>query len=91
MYSFDTYNEKEFKIMQFLFPKYRRFYIKGKDEKGNLIFACKLVQENGLCSDYENRLEMCKKYPVKRLRFKPIFHEGCGFFIKENKFENYLK
>ena len=35
MYSVDTYTEKEFKIMQFLFPAYRRFYIKGKDEEGN--------------------------------------------------------
>ena len=32
MYSYDTYTEKEFKIMQFLFPAYKRFYIKGKDE-----------------------------------------------------------
>ena len=37
MYSVDTYTEKEFKIMQFLFPAYRRFYIKGKDEQGNLV------------------------------------------------------
>ena len=37
MYSFDTYTEKEFKIMQFLFPSYKRFYIKGKDEDGNLL------------------------------------------------------
>ena len=32
MYSVDTYTEKEFKIMQFLFPPYKRFYIKGRDE-----------------------------------------------------------
>ena len=52
MYSFDTYTEKEFKIMQFFFPTYRRFYIKGKDEEGNFIFACKLVTPTGnvLCT-----------------------------------------
>ena len=33
MYSYDTYTEKEFKIMQFLFPTYRRFYIKGKESR----------------------------------------------------------
>ena len=43
MYSFDTYTPKEFKIMQFLYPAYKRFYIKGKDKEGNLIFACKYV------------------------------------------------
>ena len=45
MYSFDTYTTTDFKIMQFLFPAYRRFYIRGKDEEGNLIFACKYVTE----------------------------------------------
>ena len=60
MYSFDTYTEKEFKIMQFIFPAYKRFYIKGKDEDGNLIFACKYVTKEGLCSVYDKRLKMCK-------------------------------
>ena len=67
MYSFDTYSEKEFKIMQFLFPAYKRFYIKGKDEDGNLIFACKYVTDEGLCSVYEKRLPMCKKYPARKI------------------------
>ena len=35
MYSFDTYTTTDFKIMQFLFPAYKRFYIRGKDEEGN--------------------------------------------------------
>lgn len=91
MYSFDTYTEKEFKIMQFLFPSYKRFYIKGKDESGNLIFACKYVSKEGLCTVYEKRLQMCKKYPVKRI-FSPMkLHEGCGFRVEEKKFEDYLK
>ena len=64
MYSVDTYTEKEFKIMQFLFPQYKRFYIKGKDEEGNLIFACKLVTPDGLCSDYKHRPRMCRNYPA---------------------------
>ena len=42
MYSYDTYTEKEFKIMQFLFPAYKRFYIKGRDDEGNLIFPVNL-------------------------------------------------
>ena len=29
MYSVDTYTEREFKLMQFFFPSYKRFYIKG--------------------------------------------------------------
>ena len=64
MYSFDTYTTTDFKIMQFLFPAYKRFYIRGKDEFGNLIFACKYVTDEGLCSVYDKRLKMCKKYPA---------------------------
>ena len=91
MYSFDTYTEKEFKIMQFLFPAYRRFYIKGKDENGNLIFACKYVTEEGLCSVYDKRLKMCRRYPVKRI-YRPMkLHEGCGYKVEEKRFEDYLK
>ena len=41
MYSFDTYTTTDFKIMQFLFPAYRRFYIRGKDEEGIRLRMCK--------------------------------------------------
>lgn len=91
MYSYDTYNEKEFKIMQFLFPAYKRFYIKGKDKEGNLIFACKLVTKEGLCSDYEHRLRMCKNYPAKKIFYPGKLHEGCGYKVNIKTFEDYLK
>ena len=91
MYSYDTYTEKEFKIMQFIFPSYKRFYIKGKDSDGNLIFACKYVTEDGLCSVYEKRLPMCKRYPAKKIFYKANLHEGCGFKIIEKTFKDYLK
>ena len=91
MYSYDTYTEKEFKIMQFLYPPYKRFYIKGKDEHGNLIFACKLVTPDGKCSVYNKRLRMCRNYPVKRLKQKRALHEGCGYIVKDIKFTDYLK
>lgn len=91
MYSYDTYTEKEFKIMQFLYPAYKRFYIKGKDDEGRLIFACKLVTEDGLCSDYKHRLRMCKNYPAKRLNFYGKLHDGCGYRVIKKEFKDYLK
>ncbi len=91
MYSIDTYTEKEFRIMQFLFPAYKRFYIKGKDEDGNLIFACKMVTKDGLCSDYKHRLRMCKNYPAKRISYPGRLHDGCGYSVEEKHFEDYLK
>ncbi len=91
MYSMDTYTEKEFKIMQRIFPKYKRFYIKGKDEFGNLIFACKLVTKEGLCSDYKHRLRMCKNYPARRINYPGKLHEGCGYKVQERNFKDYIK
>ena len=91
MYSVDTYTEEEFKIMQNIFPTYKRFYIKGKDEFGNLIFACKLVTPDGLCSDYKNRPRMCRKYPVKRISYPAKLHDGCGYKVNIKRFEDYLK
>ena len=91
MYSFDTYTEKEFKIMQFLYSKYKRFYIKGKDEDGNLIFACRLVNPDGKCSDYKHRLRMCRNYPAKRINYPAKLHEGCGYKVNIKTFDDYLK
>ena len=91
MYSFDTYTEQEFKFMQALFPSYKRFYIKGKDEDDNFIFACKYVSEEGLCTVYNKRLKMCKRYPSHKIFYPAKMHEGCGFLVVEKKFEDYLK
>lgn len=91
MYSFDTYDEKDFKIMQFLFPSYKRFYIKGRDEYGNLIFACKYVTKDGLCSVYDKRLNMCKRYPKRFINQYAELHEGCGYKVVKKNFEDYLK
>ena len=90
MYSFDTYTEKEFKIMQFLYPSYKRFYIKGKDEFGNLIFACKYVTDKGLCSVYDKRLRMCKRYPLPKINYPGELHEGCGYTVEKIKFNDFL-
>lgn len=91
MYSFDTYTEEEFKFMQILFPSYKRFYIKGKDEEGNFIFACKYVTEEGLCSVYNKRLKMCKVYPHKKILYPAKLHEGCGYNVIKKSFDDYLK
>lgn len=91
MYSFDTYSEKEFKFMQILYPAYKRFYIKGKDELGNFIFACKYVSDEGLCTVYNKRLKMCKRYPNKKIFYPANLHEGCGYKVIKKDFADYLK
>jgi Fe-S-cluster containining protein len=93
MYSLDTYTEKEFMLMTKFYPKYKRFKVIGKDEHGNLILACKLIDETGLCPDYENRLEMCKDYPnLKRIKAGGRLYERCTYRLKpQNSFESYIK
>ncbi|MDD3150330.1 MAG: YkgJ family cysteine cluster protein [Candidatus Gastranaerophilales bacterium] len=92
MYSLDTFGEKDFRIMQRIYPGYRRFKIVGQDEFGNLIFACRLVGDDGLCRDYEDRLPLCRKYPAKKIYFNGKLHEGCGFkVVPEVEFKEYLK
>ena len=63
---------------------------KGKDEDGNLIFACKLVTKDGLCSDYAHRLPMCRKYPAKRIFYPAKLHDGCGYKVNIKSFKDYL-
>ena len=91
MYSKDLYTPKEFKIMQFIFPSYKRFYIRGKDLSGNLVFACKYVRDDGLCSVYNKRLRMCKSYPKKFINYPAQLHEGCGFYVEKKEFKDFLK
>lgn len=90
IYSAYTYSEKEFKFMQFIFPSYKRFYMKGKDEFGNIVFGCKYLNKNGLCEVYEKRPLMCRNYPAKKLAKYGQMPDGCGYKIIKKDFKNYL-
>jgi len=92
MYSIGTCSEKEFNQLTKIFPKFKRFKIWGRDDNENLLFACTLLDENGLCSDYKHRLRMCKNYPYKNIKYGGNLPPNCGFKIKTNKtFKDYLK
>lgn len=90
LYSAHPCTEKEFKFMQIIFPTYRRFYIKKKDENGNLVFGCKYLTEDKLCSVYKKRPLMCKKYPQKKLSFYAEMPDGCGYYVEKKSFKEYL-
>ena len=83
MYSFDTYTTTDFKIMQFLFPSYKRFYIRGKDEDGNLIFACKYVTDEGLCSVYDKRLKCVKNIRQAKYLTQGSFTKAADIKLKK--------
>lgn len=65
------------------FPEYQRFLSVGRDEQGFLIFTCSWCTEEGFCEDYENRLDVCKNFPEKSLKFcGGKVPESCGYFFK---------
>ena len=90
IYSLDMYTEKEFKFMQWIYPAYRRFYIKDKTPDGLFVFACKYVQADGKCSVYKKRPLMCKKYPVPRVNCSLTLPDGCGYKFVKKEFSEFL-
>lgn len=90
IYAAYDYTEKEFKFMQFIFPTYKRFYIKGKDELGNTFFGCKYLGNDKLCTVYKKRPRLCRQYPKKKLSFYAKMPEGCGFYVEKKSFKDYL-
>jgi hypothetical protein len=60
--------------------EFRRFSPNGKDSQGFLIFSCDWCTTEGKCTNYEQRLQLCKDFPDKGLLFcGGSLPEGCGF------------
>ena len=83
-------NEKELKIMQFILPWYRRFYILRTDCDGNIVLSCKHLKQGGLCGVYKIRPFACRNYPAKSINFNSEMIDGCGFRIIKKEFKDYL-
>lgn len=83
-------NEKDLKIMQFIFPWYKRFYITKIDENNNIVLSCKYLNENGTCSVYKFRPLLCRNYPKKKINFNGQMPDGCGYKIIKKEFKDYL-
>jgi hypothetical protein len=74
-------------------PEYDRFVITGQDRTGLLLFKCMWCTPQGTCLHYDNRLDLCKKFPEKSLVFAggalPV---NCGYsFEVVTPFANVLK
>jgi Fe-S-cluster containining protein len=84
-------SKKEFAFLQFIYPEYRKFEIVGKDEYGNFVLTCTLIDKDNLCPIYNKRPCVCKKYPNIRMTRKGILHKGCGYSIEPEKtFKDFL-
>lgn len=73
-------------------PQFSRFVVTGKESSGYLLFQCKRLGEDGLCSDYEDRPSVCRGFPHKDLLFcGGTLPAGCGYqFIETKSFRRVL-
>jgi len=61
-------------------PRMKQFTAKGKNEQGDLYFACVHVTRTNTCGVYTSRPRLCKTYPhISMLRFGAIPKPDCGF------------
>ena len=87
-------SEEEFLKMQKFDKKYRNFEINGKGQKGELLFKCKALKDDGSCGVYKIRSINCRLYPKINQKFVydgggPL--DGCGYSFSINKkFKDYL-
>ncbi len=88
-------HEKEFENLKTLDSKYNNFFISGRDEDGILLFTCRSLGDDNLCSNYALRSLYCRLYPKimrKHIRAGAEMLEGCGYYIESNvNFEEILK
>ena len=76
-------HEKEFLAVLEQYPEYKRFKIDGKDLSGYLLFSCGSLSQSETCTDYENRPQLCKKFPAKELFFSGgQLPAGCGYHFR---------
>lgn len=92
IYSLDDYTTFDFKMTQLIFPQYKRLNVAGKDENGNIILQCNWLKEDGTCCDYNNRLDICRKFPNVKYGSLGKVPEGCGYrLVPVKKFGDVLQ
>lgn len=83
----------QFKKLKKKLEYLRRFEIIGKTESGHLKFGCSCLDESGICNDYDNRPELCKRFPAPSIYMQNgCLPDGCGFRMStEIDFEKILE
>ncbi|MFC1584123.1 YkgJ family cysteine cluster protein [Fibrobacterota bacterium] len=65
-------------------PDYARFQCTGRDSDGMLQFSCGWLKQDGSCSDYPRRLNICDSFPEKEMFFKNgELPASCGFTMRQ--------
>lgn len=45
-------------------------------------FSCSSLSYNNLCTDYDNRPDICKKYPFSVFYSEDYIRDGCGYYVR---------
>ncbi len=62
---------------------YRNLEIVGTDRNGILVFNCKLIGEDGRCTNYEERPDICRDFPdLLMFRFGGELDVDCGYKVR---------
>jgi hypothetical protein len=74
-------------------PEFERLRIVGQDEDGVLLFSCDWLTAEGVCKDYENRLDLCRNFPSRAMQRRGYsLPKECGYrFAYVKPFERTLR
>ena len=45
-------------------------------------FSCSCLSVDNLCTDYDNRPDICRKYPFSVFYSEDYIREGCGYYVE---------
>ena len=77
-------SKRYFRKLQKRSPFYQNLEIIGTDDAGILIFSCKLLGEDGRCSRYEERPDICREFPnIFMFRHGGKLDDDCGYKVQE--------
>lgn len=63
-----------------------QFNARGKNENGEIYFACDHIGRDGKCTTYYNRPLLCYTYPdITMLRYGAVPKPDCGYYFR-NRF-----
>ncbi|BCS88590.1 YkgJ family cysteine cluster protein [Pseudodesulfovibrio sediminis] len=82
---------RQFKALVKSNPEHARFTPVGRDEYGFMIFTCKKLGPDNLCSSYDDRPELCRNYPSDSLYYQgDCLQSACGYSFKDISFRDVL-
>ncbi|GAB7024628.1 hypothetical protein [Salidesulfovibrio brasiliensis] len=82
-------HERDFRRMCEENPQYERFVISGESDEGFLLFDCRMLGVDNLCSEHDSRMELCKRFPTETVYYSGgDLLPGCGYRYVEWRFRD---